>query len=87
MQNVKERCIEARGHRMNETVHLDLQLARQVTPLSGKRALTKLSSPRWDFSKLPSRLVLVKEGSAAPSAAAMISGELRENLKERCYLS
>jgi hypothetical protein len=31
VQDVQERCIEARGHAMNETVHLDLQLARHST--------------------------------------------------------
>ena len=32
VQDVQERCIEARGHAMHETVHLDLQLARHTHP-------------------------------------------------------
>jgi hypothetical protein len=66
VQDVQERCVKARRDVVNETIDFDLQFARQVTPLSGKRAGTRLSSPRWDCSKLPSRLyVLVNEGSAA----------------------
>src|ERR1700681_2635158 len=32
VQDVQERCIEARGHRVNETVHLDLQRTRHTPP-------------------------------------------------------
>src|SRR4029079_12933675 len=32
VQDVEERRVKARGHRMNETVHLDLQLARHSHP-------------------------------------------------------
>src|SRR5262249_28746363 len=43
VQDVEERCVEAGGHVVHETVHLDLELARQValldrhTPLVAQR--------------------------------------------------
>src|SRR5262249_2516889 len=32
VQDVEERCVEARGPAVHETVHLDLQLARHPSP-------------------------------------------------------
>jgi hypothetical protein len=86
VQDVQERSVEACGHRMNETVDLDLQLARQVTPLSGKAAFTRLFVAAVGLLKTSVAAFLVNEGSAARNGAAMVYGELQENVKRQCYL-
>ena len=84
--DVQERCIEACGHRMNETVHLDLQLARQVTPPFREACIYQVVVAAVGLLKTSVAAVLVNEGSAARNGAAMVYCELQENVKRQCYL-